>query len=135
MRRSKGTFVIVAVALAALALSACGRDDFENEPRPALPSEISVKIGDGKVVVSPSEFGAGLANFTIVNLGDTTTSLAVTGPTEFETPEVAPGTNQIYKTEIDTGEYEASATSAEAAPFQFKVGAENESAQHDLLLP
>jgi hypothetical protein len=127
--------VIVAVALCALALGACGRDDFENEPRPALPSEISVKIGDGKVVVSPSEFGAGLANFTVVNLGDTTTSLAVSGPTEFETPEVAPGTNRIYKTEITSGEYEASATSAEAAPFQFTVGADNPSAQNDLLLP
>src|SRR5688572_14849457 len=135
MRRSKGRFVIVAVALAALTLGACGRDDFENDPRPALPSEISVKIGDEKVVVSPSEFGAGLVNFTIVNLGDTTTSLVVTGPTEFETPEVAPGTNHTYKTEIDTGEYEASATAAEAAPFQFEVGPDSESAQHDLLLP
>ena len=127
--------MILAVALAALTLGACGRDDFENEPRPALPSEISVKIGDGKVVVSPSQFGAGLANFTVVNLGDTTTSLSVNGPTEFETAEVAPGTNTIYKTEIDTGEYEATATSAEAAPFQFEVGPDNDSAQNDLLLP
>jgi hypothetical protein len=127
--------VIVAVALAALTLGACGRDDFENEPRPALPSEISVKIGDGKIVVSPSEFGAGLANFTVVNLGDTTTALAVSGPTEFETPEIAPGTNEIYKVEITSGEYEASATSAEATPFEFEVGADNPSAQDDLLLP
>ena len=127
--------MILAVAISALALAACGRDDFENDPRPALPTEVSVKIGDGKVVVSPSEFGAGLANFTVANLSDTTTTLVVSGTAEFETPEVAPGANLIYKTEIDTGEYEASATSAEAAPFQFEVGPDNESAQHDLLLP
>ena len=127
--------MILAVAICALALGACGRDDFDNEPRPALPSEVSVKIGDGKVVVSPSEFGAGLANFTIANLGDTSTTLAVSGPTEFETPEIAPGTNRIYKTEITSGEYEATAATAEATPFQFEVGADNPSAQHDLLLP
>jgi hypothetical protein len=127
--------VVLAVAACALALSACGRDDFENEPRPSLPSEISVQIGDDGVVVSPSEFGAGLANFTIVNLADTTTSLVVTGPTEFETPEIAPGTNRIIKQEVATGEYEASAESAEAEPFQFEVGPDNPSAQHDLLLP
>jgi hypothetical protein len=127
--------VILAVAVCALALAACGRDDFENEPRPALPSEVSVEIGDDGVVVSPSEFGAGLVNFTIVNLADTTTSLAVSGPTEFETEEIAPGTNRIVKQTVETGEYEASAESAEAEPFQFEVGPDNPSAQHDLLLP
>lgn len=127
--------MILAVAFCALALAACGRDDFENEPRPALPSEVSVQISDDGVVVSPSEFGAGLANFTIVNLADTTTSLAVTGPTEFETEGIAPGTNRIVKQEVTTGEYEASAESAEAEPFQFEVGPDNPSAQNDLLLP
>lgn len=127
--------MILAVALSAVALSACGRDDFENEPRPALPSEVSVEIGDKGVVVSPSEFGAGLVNFTIVNLADTTTSLVISGPTELETQELAPGTNKIVKTEVTTGEYEASAGAAQAEPFQFEVGPDNDSAQHDLLLP
>ena len=127
--------MILAVAFCALALAACGRDDFENEPRPALPSEVSVEISEDGVVVSPSEFGAGLANFTIVNLADSATTLAVSGPTEFETEEIAPGTNQIVKQEVKSGEYEASAESAEAAPFEFVVGPDNPSAQHDLLLP
>ena len=127
--------MVLAVALCALALSACGRDDFENEPRPSLPTEISVEIGDEGVVVSPSEFGAGLANFTIVNLADTTTTLVVSGPTEFETEDLAPGTNKIVKQEVTTGEYEASAESTEAEPFQFEVGPDNPSAQNDLLLP
>lgn len=126
--------MVLAVALCAVALTACGRDDFENEPRPALPSEISVEIGKKGVTVSPSEFGAGLANFTIVNLADTATVLTVNGPTEFETEEIAPGTNRIVKQEVTTGEYEASADAA-AAPFQFEVGPDNPSAQHDLLLP
>ena len=135
MRRSRGRALIVVVALFALTLGACGRDDFENDPRPALPSEVSVEINDGKITVAPSEFGAGLANFTVVNMGDTPTTLAVNGPTEFETDEIAPGTNLIQKTEVKSGEYEASAGSTDATPFQFTVGPDNPSAQHDLLLP
>jgi hypothetical protein len=135
MRRSRGRALIVAAALAALTLGACGRDDFKNEPRPALPAEISVKIGDDKVVVSPSEFGAGLANFTVVNLAGAPTTLAVDGPTAFETDEIAPGTNLVYKIEITKGEYEAAAGSVPPAPDQFAVGADNPSGQNDLLLP
>lgn len=127
--------MIVAVALAALALGACGRDDFENDPRPAVPTEVSVEIGDNAVTVSPSEFGAGLVNFTIVNLADTATTLAISGPTDLETQDIDPGTNAIVKTEVKTGDYEASADAAGARPFPFSVGPDNPSAQSDLLLP
>jgi hypothetical protein len=127
--------VIVAVALAALALGACGRDDFENDPRPAVPTEVSVEINDDAITVSPSQFGAGLVNFTIVNLADTATTVAIHGPTDLETEDIDPGTNTIVKTEVKTGDYEASADSTQALPFQFSVGADNPSGQDDLLLP
>jgi hypothetical protein len=113
----------------------CGRDDFENDPRPALPAEISVEIGEKAVVVSPAEFGAGLVNFTIANLADTPASVAIEGPTAAESEEVTPGGTTTLKVEVETGDYEASVPGADAAPFEFEVGPDRESAQDDLLLP
>ena len=60
-----------------MAIAGCGRDDFENDPRPPLPAEVSIELGQKEVVVSPAEFGAGLVNFTIANLGRTEASIAI----------------------------------------------------------
>ncbi len=57
-----------------------------NRGRRCLPKYPS-RSNDDEVTVSPSEFGAGLVSFTIVNLADTTTAVAITGPTDIETPE------------------------------------------------
>ncbi len=48
-RRARGLVAITAAA-AALTLGACGRDDFENEPRPPLPFDVSVELGQKQVV-------------------------------------------------------------------------------------
>ncbi|MGH2956171.1 MAG: hypothetical protein ACRDL6_04160 [Solirubrobacterales bacterium] len=127
--------VCVGVGLAALVVAGCGRDDFENEPRPPVPAEVNVKIGDGEVVVSPREFGAGLVNFTIANFYTEPTVLEISGPTEVSSKEVPPGGNTILKAEMTSGEYEASADDVKAFPFNFEVGPERESGQDDLLLP
>jgi hypothetical protein len=121
--------------LAVLVFAGCGRDDFENDPRPALPLEVSVEMGEKGVVVSPAEFGAGITNFTIVNLGDTSASFALEGPTSDETDEIPAGGTAMLKTQLDTGEYEASAEGTASEPFQFEVGPERDSSQNDLLLP
>ncbi len=125
----------MAVGLAALILAACGSDDFANDPRPPVPAEITVKIGDGAVVVSPKEFGAGLVNFEIANLDDTAATFAINGPTEAVSDEIPARGNNSLKTELETGSYEASADGVEARPFSFEVGPERESGQNDLLLP
>lgn len=128
-------------ALAALAAGlailvvGCGRDDFDNDPRPALAAEISIEIGEQKVAVSPADFGAGLANFTIANLGDVPASVTIDGPTQVESEEIAPGAVAVLKTEMATGDYEASADGTDTEPFEFEVGPDRESAQNDLLLP
>jgi len=134
MRRRRRALV-TAAAIAALSLAACGGDDFENDPRPAVPEEVSVEIAEDGVVVSPSEFGAGLVNFTIVNLGDTSASLAIDGPISAESDEIAPQTNTTLKTDLRSGEYEAIAQGTSAASFEFSVGPDRESAQDELLLP
>lgn len=135
MRRSRGRALVVAVLGLAALVAGCGRDDFDNEPRPPVAAEVSIEIGEDAVTVSPAEFGAGLVNFTIANLGDVPASIAIDGPTVAESVEVAPaGTTQL-KTEVVTGDYEATAEGSEAEPFDFEVGPERPSAQDELLLP
>jgi hypothetical protein len=129
------TLLALSVGLAALIVAGCGRDDFENDPRPPVPAEITVKIGDGGVTVSPSEFGAGLVNFTIANFEDSPAVLQIEGPVDAVSDEVPANGNVQLKTELKTGEYEASADGVEAAPFRFNVGEERESGQDELLLP
>jgi hypothetical protein len=126
----------VATAFAiALVAAGCGEDDFENEPRPPVPAEITVKIGAGEVVVSPKQFGAGLVNFEIANLDDSPATLLIEGPTEAESEEIPARGNNSLRTEMETGTYVASADGVEAEPFSFEVGPERESGQNDLLLP
>jgi hypothetical protein len=133
--RRRGTALLLSIGLAALAVAGCGRDDFENEPRPAVPAEITIEIGNDGVIVSPGTFGAGLVNFTVANLTKTPTTLAITGPTDAESDDIQPGGNTILKAEMVSGDYEASADDAQVQPFNFTVGPERESGQNDLLLP
>ena len=123
------------VALAAVVVAGCGRNDFENDPRPPVPAEVTVKISADQVVVSPREFPAGLINLSIANLGTDPATFAVHGPVDAESEEIAGGTNTILKTELKPGDYEASADGVGARPFNFTVGPEGESGQNDLLLP
>jgi hypothetical protein len=135
-RRRGRVLVAMAVALVvALLVAACGRDDFENEPRPPVPIEVTVKIGDGEVVVSPKEFGAGLVNFDIANFEDTAATFSIEGPTEAVSNEIPARGNNSLQTQVETGTYQASADGVEARPFSFEVGPERESGQNDLLLP
>ncbi len=127
--------IAVAVAAAAVTLGACGREDFENEPRPPLPFDVSVELNEDEVILSPKTFGAGIANFTIVNLTDEPTSFSIDGPTVDESDEVPPGATATLKTEVETGDYEGAAEGNASKPFEFEVTTERESAQDNLLLP
>jgi hypothetical protein len=135
MRRRTRALVAATLGVAALVVAGCGRDDFENEPRPAIPVEVGIQLGEKQVVVSPAEFGAGLVTFTIINLGDTSGSIEISGPATGTSSEVAPGTTTKLKIDLPSGEYEARAEGAEAEPFAFEVGPERESSQNELLLP
>jgi hypothetical protein len=129
--------VLLALAtLGALTLAGCGQDDFANDPRPPIPAEITVKVSDRDVVVSPSDFGAGLVNFTIANLSAGPATLAIDGPTTAETDEIPAGGNAVLKTEMETGSYQVSAVGPPGArPFSLEVGPDRPSGQNDLLLP
>jgi hypothetical protein len=88
------------------------------------------------VVVSPKEFGAGLANITVANLtSDDTGSLVIHGPVDTTSAPVAPGDADTLKVEMKSGNYEASVDGIAVRPFSFTVGPERPSGQNDLLLP
>jgi hypothetical protein len=124
------TLLVVIVVVAG-----CGRNDFNNDPRPPIPAEISVKIASDGVAVSPKEFGAGLANITVANLTNDTGSLAIRGPVDATSPQIAPGDADTVKVDMKTGSYEASVDGIAVRPFSFTVGPERPSGQNDLLLP
>jgi hypothetical protein len=134
-RRGRAQFVAAALVVVAIAVGGCGRDDFKNEPRPPITAEVSVKIAKDGVAVSPKEFGAGLANFTIANLTTKSGTLAIHGPVDADSDEIpAAGTGTI-KVDMKTGSYEASVSGIGVRPFGFTVGPERSSGQNDLLLP
>jgi hypothetical protein len=127
--------LLLATLLVAVVVVGCGRNDFNNDPRPPIPAEVSVKISPQGVAVSPKEFGAGLVNFTVANLTNETGSLAIHGPVTADSDQIAPADATTVKVQMKTGDYEASVDGIALRPFNFTVGPERPSGQNDLLLP
>ena len=134
-RRGRALLLLATLVVAGLVVAGCGRNDFNNDPRPPIPAEVSVKIASDGVAVSPKEFGAGLVNFTVANLTNETGSLAIHGPVNATSDQVAPGDADTVKLQVKTGNYEASVDGIAVRPFNFTVGPERPSGQNDLLLP
>jgi hypothetical protein len=131
----RALLVVAAGALLTFVAAGCGRDDFENDPRPPVPAEVSVKIAKDGVAVSPREFGAGLTIFTVANLTTETGSLLINGPVTADTGEIPPTGTGTAKVDLKSGSYEASVDGIAVRPFKFTVGPERPSGQNDLLLP
>jgi hypothetical protein len=128
---------LTGAALLGLGASACGGDDSPaSEPRPPAPIEITASIKDRAVDVSPSDVGAGMANFTISNQSGDSVRLTLSGPTEDSTGEIAPGMTANLKTNLEPGTYEVGAgEDARPRPDRLEVGPERPSSQNELLLP
>ena len=97
--------------------------------------EITAKIGNDNVAVSPAEFGAGLVNITVANLTTEPATLVVRGPVDAESNEIPPSGTDSFKVDLKTGDYEASADGVAEHPAAFTVGPERPSGKNDLLLP
>jgi hypothetical protein len=139
--RVRGVAIFAAVAAAALA-AGCGEDDFENEPRPPVPLELSGVIQDDKVTVSPSRnIGAGPFVITISNQTDAEKTVTLEGQslTE-EIGPVAPLDTATIQRTLTPGTYEVRAGSARAVrreitPASLDIGAERPNSNSELLLP
>jgi hypothetical protein len=117
-------------------VAGCGRNDFNNDPRPPIPAEVSVKIAPDGVAVSPKEFGAGLVNFTIANQTSNPATFRLSGPTSARSAEIPPQAPTTLTANLKTGTYRASAGGDRGLPSTtFKVGPERRSSQNKLLLP
>jgi hypothetical protein len=140
MWRKRRTGLLAAAGIALLGAAGCGSDDFVNDPRPPAPVELTAKIDDRKVVVSPVKIdgepvGAGLATFTIANLSDDEVQLTFDGPSQSSTEPILAGGVADFKMNLEEGDYVVAADGGEAAETRFTVGPERESAQNELLLP
>jgi hypothetical protein len=139
--RVRGVAIFAAVAAAAL-VAGCGEDDFENEPRPPVPMELTGVIQDDKLTVSPSRnIGAGPFVITISNQTDAKHTITLEGESIVE--EVGPveplDTATIQRT-LAPGSYEVRAGSARAVrreitPASLDIGAERKNSNSELLLP
>ena len=136
----QGSRVAVAgIGLAmAVGISGCGEDDFENEPRPPSPVELTAAIDKKAVSIAPSDPAAGLVVITISNQTDEVTQLVLDGPGD-EDPtsgDIEPLGTASIKAALEEGEYQALAGNSETIdPAPITVGPPGESSQNDLLLP
>lgn len=141
-RRSPITLLASGAAAAALFVAGCGSEDFPNEPRPPAPIELTAKIDDQKVIVSPKTdpngdpIGAGLATITVANLTDEDgVQLVLRGPTENASEPIVSGGAADLKLSLEEGEYEVEAEGVDVREAMLTVGPERSSSQNELLLP
>lgn len=129
--------VVPAAALAAaLGVAACGSDDHENNPRPPSPIELTARISDRDVVVSPGRVGGGPANITVSNQSRQPASLILEGPTDAVGGELPPGGVGQIKATLEEGQYEVSGgPESDAREGTLEVGPNRASSQNELLLP
>jgi hypothetical protein len=134
--------VAIFAAVAALAAAGCGEDDFENEPRPPVPMELTGVIQDDKVTVSPSKnIGAGPFVITISNQTDSEHTITLEGESiQEEVGPVAPLDTATIQRTLAPGTYEVKAGSRRAvkreiAPASLDIGAERKNSNSELLLP
>ena len=102
----------VAALVAAFALGACGEDDFENDPRPPAPIELTARIADDDVKRQPEhrqQVGAGLATITISNQSQDPAVLVLEGPTDDASDEIVAGGTGGMKIALEEGDYTVSA--------------------------
>jgi hypothetical protein len=139
--RVRGVATFAAVLAVALA-TGCGEDDFENEPRPPVPLELSGVIQEDKLTVSPSRnIGAGPFVITISNQTDAEHTITLEGESIVEeVGPVAPLDTATIQRTLAPGTYEVRAGSARAvrtaiAPASLDIGEERENSNSELLLP
>lgn len=139
MRARRRQAGVAAALVAALAIAACGDDDFPNDPRPPSPVSLAAVITDEAISVSPRQpgaIGAGPARFTIANQSSDPGALVLEGPTDAASTEIPPGTTGALSTELLEGEYTVSAGKGSGvAGTTLIIGPQRPSAQNELLLP
>ena len=136
------TAVLLAGALCSVALVGCGEDDdFENDPRPPIPVQLSGVITESSVSVEPRKVGAGPIVLIVSNQTQEAHTITLDGPSG--TDEVGPinpfDTGRIQHN-LEQGSYEIRAGSERARasdiePARLTVGPKRPSSSNSVLLP
>src|SRR6202012_2169259 len=120
-------------ALAALILAlvgaGCGAESHPNEPRPAVPTRVSVTIGNAGIVVKPGTIGMGPEKhqqlpqnqnhpqppiktqvplsvvFVTANQTGADSKLVIRGPHKATSPQINADSPATFSTELPTGSY------------------------------
>jgi hypothetical protein len=131
--------------LVAAAVAGCGGgEDYENEPRPPSPINVTARVADEDISVSPESFGAGPISIIISNQTDEPQELV------FETDElggdepglapqssgpIRPSGTATIKVDVREGSYVLRDEDGGAGKASVEVGAPRPSAQNELLQP
>ena len=142
MSVSQQTLRTLTVAAMSIAIAGCGGGkDFENNPRPPVPLQLTGVITQKSVTVSPRKVGAGPVVITVSNQTSESHTLTLDGQGIQE--RVGPinplDTAQIQKT-LKPGTYQVKAGSDKATDSTIqaatlKIGKERASGSDKVLLP
>jgi hypothetical protein len=142
MSASRQTLRALTVAVMATAIVGCGGGkDFQNNPRPPVPLQLTGVITKQKVTISPHKVGAGPVVITVSNQDSRSHTLTLDGQGIQE--RVGPinplDTAQLQKT-LKPGTYRVKAGSdkavtAEIAPATLRIGKQRKSGSSEVSLP
>jgi hypothetical protein len=125
-------------------LGGCGEDDFENEPRPPTPKQLTGVITEEKVTVSPNKLGAGPVVITVSNQTEMPHTITLEssggGTIREQSSPINPLDTATIQRTLEPGEYTVTAGSAQAVereiePAKLSIGQERKSGSDELLLP
>jgi hypothetical protein len=138
----RATLRTLGVATVALGLAGCGGGkDFANDPRPAVPLQLTGVITKSKVTISPHRVGAGPVVITVSNQTNQAHTLSLDGQgIQERVGPISPlDTAQLQKT-LKPGRYRVTAGSDTAtaktiAPATLVIGKARPSGSDRVLLP
>lgn len=140
--------VAALVVCGGVVLAACGGEDFENEPRPPVPVQLTGVVTDARVTVSPARLGAGPIVLTISNQTKASHIVVLEGTGTLGTEArqvrervgpVNPGDTATIQKTLLPGRYEVQASSNSRRtgidPALLTIGPARPSGKDELLLP
>jgi hypothetical protein len=158
--RAPGLALVCAVVALALVAAGCGAEEHANDPRPQVPTRVSVTITPKAVTVQPVAIGLGpektqqlpqnyhaaqppirtnkplIVVFVAANLTDFDSHLEIRGPKNASSGPLIANGNGSLQVDLPTGAYTLSAADIPGArPAKLAIGPYRASSKNDVLLP